>query len=298
MKSRKKQMLGKVAIKFLRGIKRRLSGKSLAQAYREGEGFGRLIYRLDAKHRERTQANLRMVFPDWPESQVHENAKKVFENFGRSSVDFLIGANRTLAELESHMKIEGREHLDAGLAQGKGVLLITGHLGNWERCSAWMSKVGYPVHVVARNADQDGVNRIVNEIREGPGTSVLARGNAARAIMEKLKAGEIVGILPDQNADDIFLPFFGFPAGTVLGPGVLAERTGAAVIPVVCVYEGDERYRLTFYPALTSLPDCEVKGEGMMRAINTWLEDRIRETPDQWLWMHDRWRNARRKGLL
>ena len=178
------------------------------------------------------------------------------------------------------------------------MILLTAHFGNWERVAAWMVLSGYKLAVIARDADDQGVNQLVNELREGPGTEVISRGRAARASIERLRRNEIVGILPDQNANEIFIPFFGKPAGTVLGPGVLAERTGASVAPVFCHYEGEGRYRVRFYPAVVADEGFETKGEGMMRAINRLLEGVVREHPDQWLWFHDRWRNARRKGLL
>jgi KDO2-lipid IV(A) lauroyltransferase len=239
-----------------------------------------------------------MAFPHMSEDELRETCRRVFVNFGRASADFLIGLDRTKEELEQTTTVEGREHLDAALAHGKGVLLITAHFGNWERVAAWMVLNGYKLSVIARDADDQGVNALVNELREGPGTEVIPRGRAARASIERLRKNEIIGILPDQNASEVYIPFFGKPAGTVLGPGVLAERTGAVALPVFSFYEGEGRYRVRFYPVLPPDEGYTTKGEGMMRAINRLLEQVVRERPDQWLWFHDRWRNARRKGLL
>jgi KDO2-lipid IV(A) lauroyltransferase len=157
---------------------------------------------------------------------------------------------------------------------------------------------GYKLAVVARDTDDRGLNRMVNELRERWGTEVIARGDAVRPILTRLKRNEFVGILPDQNSTEIFIPFFGKPAGTVLGPGVISERTGAPVICCWCPRVGVGRYKFLIEPPLVSQPGYETRGEGMMRAINASLEGVVRRYPDQWLWFHDRWKSARRRGLL
>ena len=294
----KKAFLGKVAESFMRYMVRRVGGKTPLQVEQLGERYGRLMWRFAKKRRQRTIDNLKLAFPEKPQSEIETIAKNVFVHFGRTSTDFLAGAYRTIHDFESTTEIIGREYLDQAMANGKGTLLITGHFGNWERASAWMSLVGYPLNVIARDADDKGVNSIVNDLRRKPGTKVIARGQAARQVLQKLKANEIVGIIPDQNASDIFIPFFGHPAGTALGAGVFHTRTHATIVPVVCVYNSTNNYTMTFYPPLEPITPEETPGEGLMRAIHIWLEERIREHPEQWLWMHDRWRNARRKGLL
>jgi KDO2-lipid IV(A) lauroyltransferase len=298
MASGRKRVQGRAAAWLLRRIQRWLRRKPYLDALKTGEKLGRTIWRLAKRRRETGERNLRMAFPNMSSDDARAACKRVFENFGRSAADFLIGLDRTREEIEATTTIEGIEHLDAALAKGKGAILLTAHFGNWERVAAWMVLAGYKLSVIARDADDQGVNALVNELREGPGTEVISRGRAARASIQKLRANEIVGILPDQNAREVFIPFFGKPAGTVLGPGVLSERTGATVQPVFCHYEGEGRYRIRFLPHVVADEGYSVKGEGMMRAINRLLEEVIREHPDQWLWFHDRWRNARRRGLL
>lgn len=298
MQSTSKRVQGRAAAWGLKRIQRWLRGKPYLEALRKGESIGRFIWRVAKRRREVGERNLRMAFPHMSAEEARETCRRVFENFGRSSADFLIGLDRTREQIEETTTIEGVEHLDAALAKGKGAILLTAHFGNWERVAAWMVLAGYKLSVIARDADAQGVNQLVNELREGPGTEVISRGRAARASIEKLRRNEIVGILPDQNAKEVFIPFFGKPAGTVLGPGVLSERTGAVVQPVFCHYVGEGRYHIRFLPHVVADAGYSTKGEGMMRAINRLLEEVIREHPDQWLWFHDRWRYARRKGLL
>lgn len=293
-----KRLLGKAAPAVVRGLRGWLRKKNPQQVQRLGERLGRLWMRRDRKRRDTAIENLGMAMPALSRPEREALTERVFVHFGRAAIEFLAGTQETLEQIESTTDFEGTERLDAALAQGKGVLLITGHIGNWERVSAWLSMKGYKLNVVARDADQGDLNQLVNERREGPGTRVIPRGNAARPILERLKANEIVGILPDQNAEDIFIPFFGKPAGTNLGPGVIQARTQSVVLPVYCVRQPNGRYRMVFDEYLEPDPGFETKGEGLMRAINRWLEGVIRAYPEQWLWVHDRWRNARRQGLL
>jgi KDO2-lipid IV(A) lauroyltransferase len=263
-----------------------------------GERLGRAIYRASKKHRRRAIDNLRLAFPEMSHIGREALARRVFEHFGRVTADFLVSSNRTAEQLDESMTVEGKEYIDAALALGKGVVMITGHFGNWERMAAWLSTHGYPVTVVQRDARNTTLNQMVQDLREKPGTRVIGRGDAARPMIERLRANEIIGILPDQNSDEIYVPFFGKPAGTVLGPGVIAERTGSPVVPAWCIWEGPGRYRMIVQPPLVAEPGYSVKGEGITRAITASLEAIVRRYPEQWLWFHDRWKNARRKGLL
>lgn len=275
-----------------------LSKRKPEKVEKFGEKLGNLFFRLGKKRRVRARENLLLAMPELSEQQVNELVPRIFQHFGRTTADFLASKNRNLDKLMMSTEVVGRANLDNALAHGKGVLLVTGHLGNWERISSWLSLSGYPLSVIIRDADQEGVNQVVNSLRTWPGTNVIPRGNAARPIMEKLRQGEIVGILPDQNAEDAFLPFFGKPAGTNLGVGVFHERLDAKILPVYCVYIGSGRYKIVFEPSLTIDTPTAIKGESTLRAINLWLESVIRQYPEQWLWFHDRWRNAREAGLL
>lgn len=263
-----------------------------------GEKLGRAIYRASKKHRYRALSNLELAFPDMSAPDRERLARQVFEHFGRVTADFLVSAKRTREQLESEMQVEGIEHLDQALELGRGVVMITGHFGNWERQAAYLSYRGHPVTVIQRDARNSQLNQMVQGLREAPGTRVIGRGDAARPMIERLRKNEIIGILPDQNSDEIFVPFFGKPAGTVLGPGVIAERTGSPVIASWCVWEGFGKYRMIVEPPLVAQPRYDTKGEGMIRAINASLENIIRAHPEQWLWFHDRWKSARRQGLL
>lgn len=279
-------------------IQKRLARKSQVEVEEFGAKLGRVLFRVAKKRRARAIDNLTIAFPELDDDERSRLALKVFEHFGRSSADFLASRERSFADLEATTEVCGVENLQQAVSMGVGTLLVTGHFGNWERIPAWLAYKGYDVGIVIRNADQEGVNQIVNEIRTKPGTVVIPRGDSARKILTHLRRNGVVGIISDQNAEDAYLPFFGKPAGTNLGAGVIQERTQSAVLPAYCVYISPGRYRLVFDPLLKPFPGYELKGEGLLRAMNAWIEGVIRQYPEQWLWFHDRWRNAREAGLL
>lgn len=277
---------------------RYLIRRSPERAEEVGEKLGRTIFKLYKKHRQRALDNLQLAFPLMPEAEREALGQRVLEHFGKVTADFLISGRRSQEELDRSMTVEGLENLNEALKLERGVIMITGHFGNWERLSAWVSTHGYKLSVISRDVSNSQLNRMVNELREGPGTTVIPRGDSARAIIERLRRNELIGILPDQNSEEAFIPFFDHPAGTVLGPGVLSERTGAPVVPCWSVWTGPGQYRMIVEPALTPEPGYSRKGEGTMRAIHKSLEAIIRKHPEQWLWFHDRWKSARRRGMI
>jgi KDO2-lipid IV(A) lauroyltransferase len=271
--------------------------KSPNQAEAAGARLGKFLYRVDKKHRMTALSNLALAFPEMPEEERIVLAKRCFEHFGRIFGDFLRSPLRKSEEVLASCDIIDFHHFDEALAAGHGVLLITGHFGNWERAAHILSASGLKLSVVARDANDGDLAKAITEIRHQQGVEVLARGQAARGILSALKRNEVVGILPDQNSGDIFIPFFGKPAGTVTGPSSIAVKTGAKMIPFFCYWVSPGRYEARAYPPLVPEEGYEPV-EGYTRAINRCLENVIREHPEQWLWFHNRWKSAKRAGLL
>ncbi|MBL8048872.1 MAG: lysophospholipid acyltransferase family protein [Chthonomonas sp.] len=297
-KDRRRDIEGKLSFWAFRRAQRWLGRKQGADRERTGEKLGRMLFRASKKHRERAYRNFRLAFPEMSQDAMQALAQRVFEHYGRTTADFLTSQGRTKEQIDAMVTVEGREHIQAAIDRGKGTLFITAHFGNWELLAQWMAFNGYPLHVIARDVRNKNLNDAVNAIRLGPGTKVLSRGNAARAILGVLKENGIVGILPDQNETELFIPLFGHTAGTVLGPGVIHARTDATVVAGYCAYEAPGKYRIIFEPPLTPEPGYETRGEGLMRAIHTSLEEMVRRYPEQWLWFHDRWKSARQRGLV
>ncbi|MFN8219215.1 MAG: lysophospholipid acyltransferase family protein [Fimbriimonadales bacterium] len=294
MASRRRQLNNRLGTLAFRTALRWMRGKSVAQAESAGRRLGRIAYRLDRKHRERTIANLALAFPDESEKWHAETSVKVWEHFGLIAADFLQTPQRTNQEVLDNMTCDGLDIYRETFALGKGVLVLGAHFGNWERLGHFTAAIGIPLTAIARDANDSGLNDMVLDLRRQAGMEIVSRGNAARAVLERLKKGSMVGILPDQNAGDAFIPFFGKPAGTVLGPGVLHLRSGAPVITTYCARVGPGKYH-TFIGE--PLP-CDGTPESVMLGMNQRLEAIIREYPEQYLWLHDRWKSARQRGLL
>lgn len=293
-----KNVLDSLGVKGLQRLQRSMAKKSTPEVEKMGQRIGGLFRAVDKKRVKIAHSNLAMALPELSDEARANIVPKVFEHFGMMLTDFLCLPSRTKEEIMNSVEFPQAEFAHAVMARGKGAIWITGHMGNWERFAAHVNARGVNMHVVARDANQTGVNTFVNEIRRHNGVEVIARGDASRQIIKSIRAGHAIGILADQNARDAYLPFFGHPAGTVLGPGVLAARTGAPILSTFCVRIGPGKYRIALAKEIEVDPDEAVKGESVMRAYNQALEEVIREYPEQWLWIHDRWRNAKRKGLI
>jgi len=267
-------------------------GKSEAR----GAAFGMMLYRLDAKHREQSRENVAMVFPNLSKSEQENMVKEMFRHFGRIAADFVRSPLRTNDELIANLTAYGSEEFYRAHGMGEGVLAVTAHLGNWERFGHWCLAMDRGITCVGRDADDGTVQARVNALRTQNGMGMISRGNAIRQILKLLKDRQMIGILPDQNSDEAYIPFFGKPAGTVLGPAVLHLRTGAPIIPCCCVRVGVGKYEVHIESMIIA-HEGET-AEALMGRINQAIERMIMRAPEQYLWMHDRWRNARREGLL
>ncbi|MFY9234953.1 MAG: lysophospholipid acyltransferase family protein [Fimbriimonadaceae bacterium] len=298
MRSQKrKELEGRLGAWFFRRIQRWVEKKDALQAEKAGAKLGRFIYRVSKKHRNRALANLELAMPELSIQERERIAKGVFEHFGMVGTDFMRTMKRSDQEVIDSITMEGFEHVESALALGKGVLVITGHFGNWERLGQYARAKGFTMHVVARDANDSKMNQIMMDLRGHAGLNVLPRGNAARQMLGLLKDNQLVAVLPDQNSSETFVPFFGKPCGTVQGPAVLHLRTGAPLLPSFCARVGPGKYRLMIKPHIQPEPGFDGP-EAYTRAINNAIEEVIREYPEQWLWLHDRWKSARRAGLL
>jgi KDO2-lipid IV(A) lauroyltransferase len=219
-----------------------------------------------------------------------------YRSLGWQLAEFCQMPAYTGASARRFIRYEGLDHYLAARDRGKGVLILTGHLGAWELSSFYHSLAGYPMGMVIRRLDNPLVDRFVNRIRCLHGNRVLHKDDFARGLIGAMRSGETVGILMDTNMtppQGVFVPFFGIPACTASGLARVALRTGAAVLPGFLLWEEAERqYVLHFYPelVLADTGDSEADTVDNTARLTAILEQAIRRYPSQWLWMHRRWK--------
>lgn len=259
-----------------------------------GEWMGNLGYRVSARYRRVADKNLRLAYGDSLSRADREALiRKVFRNFARMSlVEFLKASYLTPENLARLVRVESFAPMDDLLARGKGLILVSAHLGNWELLARRAGREGRPVLVVARQSDDEEFNKLTDRLRENGGYIVHPRGDSPRALLRQLRENGIIAILCDQKSEDVFVPFFGHAAGTVAGPAILALKTGAPILPIFCPRQPDGSYRMETLPEIdtTRTGDANADAQRIMTDVTAAIETMVRRYPDQWLWMHDRWR--------
>lgn len=272
-------------------------------AYRLGETLARLVFFVDRRHRRVAYENLRLAFgssctPD----EIMAMARSHFRCLGQTFVDTCRLIRLNPQRLMDGLEVEGLEVLESPKAKGQGVLYVTGHFGPWEYLPAVFADLaGEPITVVARPLDNPYLDRLVNDIRHRWGSRVVEKRNAMRVLMDVLQTGGKVGVLIDQHVsqkEGILVNFFGHPACTTSAPALLALRSEAAVIPVVVFREGKGRFRILLGKEVSPPRTGNVKEDvaALTAAMTTALEELIRRRPEQWLWVHRRWKFLKKRS--
>jgi KDO2-lipid IV(A) lauroyltransferase len=263
-----------------------------------GRRVGKLAWRLDRRHREVALRNMALALPDIPEAERERRVRQCFQHFGSALCDAISSTRFDAVEICRHFTLEGWEHLEEAESRGKGIFILSAHLGLWELVPPVVGLYRGPMHIVVRPADNPYLDAELRAIRERFGNHVIPKRGAARRMLEVLRDNGRVGILIDQRVQEkegISVPFFGHPALTSPVLAKLSLRTGAAVVPVAAYPEPGGRYRVVVRPAI--LPPQEGKGDdeavaALTRRYLEVAEEDIRKHPALWLWMHRRWRQA------
>jgi KDO2-lipid IV(A) lauroyltransferase len=262
-----------------------------------GRRLGDLMSHLVRSRRRQVLANLDLAFGDTlSDPKRHELMRQVFRTFGQTLVESLLLPSMVRQGLEQFIRVEGWENLTDAMKMGRGSIGFTGHFGNWELMGLIQGLRGIPTDVVGRPPRDPHLARRLESLRTLTGTRTISKYNAFRPMMRSLREGRSVGLVIDQNVGGgrgVFVDFFGRPASTTPALALLALKTGAPVLPVFSYPEGDGHHRIVYGSVL----EVERTGntrkdiESLTTRATAVIEERIRERPDLWLWMHNRWRS-------
>jgi Kdo2-lipid IVA lauroyltransferase/acyltransferase len=268
-----------------RGISRRI-----------GVFVARCLFKLRPKLRDAADFNLRLAFPELPGPARRQILQRMVRHLGWMVAEFARFPRYTRKNIGETIILDGLDNFTAAERRGKGVLFLTGHMGAWELKPFAHALYGTPLHFLVRPIDNPRVDEMVNHYRCLSGNQPIRKNESARAVLRVLRQGGVVGVLADQNAvasEAVFVDFFGVPAATTSGIARLARRTEAAVVPVYSYWDSQIRkYRLRYEPALdlTATDDEESDIRSYSVRFNQVIEDYVRRFPDQWLWVHRRWK--------
>jgi len=268
--------------------------RPLARA--KGIFLGWLVYLLHRRLRRVGMRNLELAFPEKSAAERRRILRALFTGLGRQLAEFCLFPRYTRKNVERVAVYQGLENYEAARQRGRGVILLTAHLGGWEVGSFVHSLNGHPLHVVVRALDNPHLNSLVDRYRCLHGNTTFEKQDFARGLLGALKAGETVGILMDQNMtppQGVFVDFFGKPACTASGVARVALRTGAAVVPAFTLWDRALRkYRVQFDSALELVRtgDEEADAVANTAAFTRVIENYARQYPEQWLWVHRRWK--------
>jgi KDO2-lipid IV(A) lauroyltransferase len=239
--------------------------------------------------------NLRLAFPDWTERRRRQVLFQTFRGFGRMMADFASFPRLQHSNIERMIVYDGFEHYARAQQQGKGVIFLTAHFGNWELSSFAHSLYGHTINFTVRPMDNPLLDELITRYRCLSGGRPIDKNDFARRALQALKRGEAVGVLMDTNmlpGEGIFVDFFGRLACTTSAPARLARKTGAALVLGLTIWDpGLGKYRLRFEP-VDWIPGADAEEEIRANTANftRLIEGCIRRYPEQWFWVHRRWK--------
>lgn len=278
------------AVAALRGALRLLPRKPALAA---GAALGRAVGGLLARRRKIVDENLAAAFPGWIPAERSAVARAVWANLGRFATEF---ARAPLSDSEAAALVrwEGRTHLAAALARGRGAICPTGHFGAWETLPRMVAGAGYDVAVVAQAQSNPMVESLILRTRAAGGFRVLYQDHAVRESLKHLKRNGVLGVLIDQHLWEgtIRVPFLGRPAATTTMVAAVARRTGAAIVPTGIRWDEGNRHVMWCEPEIEveRTDDAEADVRRATERVSAVLERWIRAWPDQWFWVHRRWK--------
>ena len=260
-----------------------------------GGWIGVTAWRFLAGDRQKIDRNLTKAFGDsLSTDEKTAIGKRFFINTGKNLADVVRFRRHYQSEIKPLVDIDGLEHFDSAYKAGKGLIGVTGHLGNFELLAAHISSLGYQIAVIGREMSDRRLDNWLTENRRSAGLTNFATTESAKTILSWLKSGRALGVLIDTDSMRVrgkAIPFFGKPANTPVGPFHLGIRAGSAFLPMCCVRQPNNRYLIKIDPPIKLLLELPYEDSitAAMIQCNNALEQFVRTWPDQWIWLHNRW---------
>lgn len=259
-----------------------------------GARLGAFAFFVDARRRAIARENLAHAFPELAPAVRRRLARDCFRHFGAAFADALSATRFDRVELCRRTSAVGLDHLLAAERRGRGVILLSAHVGNWEIVHLYVAHALGPMAMVGRPLDNPHLDRALRSLRGRFGNQMLEKRGAVREMFRILRQGGVLGLLLDQRVraeEAIEVPFFGRPAWTSPIVARLAQKTGAAIVPVFADHEPGGRYRIEFLEPIPAGPgDDDASTLELTRRCVELYERVIRRAPERWLWLHDRWK--------
>lgn len=268
-----------------------------------GRRIGRLAWTLARKDRALVRLNLQNAFDGEIDAHTLDSMERgVFESLGMMAAEAAHSIGWTRADFVAKVRFTGEEHWRAAVAGGRGVILVTGHMGNWELMPpAFLCHTGIAAGIIARDNTNPRLQSRIEALRGRMGNPIFSNEGSAIGLIRLLRRGGALAMLADQRSDRIRcipIRFFGRPALTPAGPAFLSRRTGAPIVPVYIHRRPEEptHHEMTLFPAIFPDPglDAETDESRMIQLTSDCLEQEIRRHPEQWVWLHDRWGDGRK----
>ncbi len=285
----------KIAVGIFETLLKFLGLFSKKWAVRIADFLGGMLFCVDKKHRGIAMDNLTYAFGhEKPPEEIEKIARQVFINLVKIIFEIGWSLNSDERHLSKHFKIDGYHHIKNAYEKGKGVLVLAAHFGNWELLSVVGGMIKFPLSIVVRPLDFKPLDHFISNLRTRFGAKIIPKQRSIRTIIRSLDRGELVLLLMDQNVDwyeGVFIDFMGHRACTSKGLALLALKTGAPVIPVFMVRE-KSGFRAEFGPEIFTVKtgDKQKDIEINTQEYNRVIESFIRRYPDQWFWVHQRWK--------
>ena len=258
------------------------------------EFAGKLAFRVVGKQRINTIENLRSSFPDKTEAEIRKIAEGVFINLAKSAVELVNTYKLNERNIDLWVRGGDFEKLDRAYDKGKGAIMLASHFGNWELIHICFLLKGYPGTAIARRIYFDKYDAFISRVRRSKGVGVVYRDESPKTLLRILKSNGLIGILADQDVDSvdgIFVDFFGMPAYTPKAPVVFSLASGAPLVPCFMIREGMS-HRLVIEDPIY-MEEKATREESIRFNTERWsriVESYIRRYPEQWVWMHRRWK--------